>query len=104
MKEHIITDDLQALYRLFRRLSPHRFKESGNQGDLLEIVMDLGRDASIRFRSGELRLDGLVVSQEDIDFVTERIGDFGDDNRGRYRTHPPPYLCHFAIARGRSSA
>src|SRR5919205_3154048 len=49
--------------------------------DLLEIVMDLGRLPEARYRGHERFLSGREVSQDDIDFVTNRIGVFGEDNR-----------------------
>ena len=50
-------------------------------GELLEIVLDLGREPEARFDHGEQILDSLQVTSEDIDYVTARVGAFGDDNR-----------------------
>src|ERR1700694_5345016 len=50
-------------------------------GELLEIVLDLGREPEARFDHGEQILDSLQVTAEDIDYVTARVGAFGDDNR-----------------------
>jgi stage III sporulation protein SpoIIIAA len=57
-----------------RHMPPHR-------GELLEIVLDLGREPEARFDGGEVILDTLQVTQEDIEYVVARVGAFGDDNR-----------------------
>ena len=57
-----------------RRLSQER-------RDLLEIVLDLGREPEARFTDGEAILDSVQVTHQDLEYVTERVGDFGDDNR-----------------------
>ncbi len=54
---------------------------SQERGDLLEIVLDLGREPEARFTDGEAILDSVQVTHHDLEYVTERVGDFGDDNR-----------------------
>lgn len=49
--------------------------------DLLEIVMDLGRLPEARYRGKERFLSDREVTQEEIDTVITRIGEFGEDNR-----------------------
>jgi stage III sporulation protein SpoIIIAA len=49
--------------------------------DLLEIVMDLGRLPEARYRTKERFLSDQEVTQEEIDYVIGRIGEFGEDNR-----------------------
>lgn len=56
-------------------------QSSDNPADLLEIVMDLGRLPEARYRNHERFLSDHEVTQEEIDYVTERIGTFGEDNR-----------------------
>ncbi|NJN15057.1 MAG: AAA family ATPase [Oscillochloris sp.] len=53
----------------------------GDPDDMLEIVMDLGRRPEVRYRTEERLLSEREVSQEEIDFVISRIGQFGEDNR-----------------------
>ncbi|HWE62405.1 MAG TPA: R3H domain-containing nucleic acid-binding protein [Chloroflexota bacterium] len=79
--EHVITDDLHAIIGALPPRIAAVIEDKSGESDLLEIVMDLGREPSIRYRSGERRLTGTLVSQEDIDFVIAHIGDFGEDNR-----------------------
>jgi stage III sporulation protein SpoIIIAA len=57
--------------------------ESGvdDKENLLEIIMDLGRLPEARYRGHERFLSDREVSQDDIDYVINRIGMFGEDNR-----------------------
>ena len=79
--QQTVTDDIDAL---LEALPPHigdPLKASGNRSDLLEVVMDLGRPPEARFPDGETILSPHDVTEEDLDYVIERIGAFGDDNR-----------------------
>ncbi|MYB85348.1 MAG: AAA family ATPase [Chloroflexi bacterium] len=49
--------------------------------DLLEVVLDLGRPPQARFAGKDIHLGCADVSRDDLDHVTARVGDFGDDNR-----------------------
>lgn len=76
-----ITDDLDALLNV---LPPHikEVLEAVNEGEkLIEIIMDLGRQPEARFTDREVILSEQEVTQLDLDYVTERIGDFMGDNR-----------------------
>ena len=81
MKEKQITDDLEAL---LEALPPHLqepLRLRPDAKDLLEVVMDLGRKPEARFPTGEVHLCDSEVSEEDLNYVAQRIGSFGDDNR-----------------------
>ena len=54
---------------------------SQGRGDLLEVVLDLGREPEARFTDGEAILNSANVGNAEIDYVTEHVGLFGDDNR-----------------------
>jgi stage III sporulation protein SpoIIIAA/predicted RNase H-like HicB family nuclease len=76
-----ITDDLDVLLNV---LPPdiHAALQQANRADqLLEVVMDLGRVPEARFTDSETILREREISQEDLDFVVERIGQFTSDNR-----------------------
>jgi stage III sporulation protein SpoIIIAA len=80
--ERVVVDDLTALLEgvpAHIRESLERHKQL--QPDLLEIVLDLGREPEARFPGAEVILSEIPVSQTDIDYVIQRIGAFGDDNR-----------------------
>ncbi len=78
-----VTDNLEQLLEIL----PVPIREALHEGDhlegLIEIVMDLGRDAEARFADGRVvwLREGTAVTIEDIDYVTQRVGEFGKDNR-----------------------
>ncbi len=77
----ISTEDLADLLEI---LPPNVYKpliEQPDVNDLIEVVLDLGRPPSARFTNREIELTKREVIQEDIDYITNRIGAFGDDNR-----------------------
>ena len=49
--------------------------------NLIEVVMDLGRQAEGRFPSRAINLSESTITREDIDYVTHRVGAFTQDNR-----------------------
>jgi stage III sporulation protein SpoIIIAA len=70
---------------LLEALPPH-IQQALLQGeekpeDVLEIVLDLGRLPEARYPAQERFLSDLEITREDIEYVTSRIGDFGEDNR-----------------------
>ncbi len=79
--QHAITDDLQALLATLPPGIHDAVNRLDNRSELLEIVMDLGRYAEGRFPDGEVILSTQPVTNADLDYVAERIGEFGDDNR-----------------------
>src|SRR5216684_2116480 len=80
-----LTDaDPGELDLLFQALPPHlnrAVKRLDHQGLLLEVVLDLGREPEARFPDHEVILDDTAVTSEDLEFVSSRVGSFGDDNR-----------------------
>ena len=76
-----MTDDLDQLLEV---LPPHicdPLEALQDRRDLLEVVMDLGREPEARMPGREVLLSTHAVREEDIDYVIQRIGAFGDDNR-----------------------
>ncbi len=79
--QKVITDDLDALIEI---LPPHIEKLLRKQeyiSNLLEVVLDLGRNPEARFPQEEVVLNPQEITEQDIDYVTARIGSFGGDNR-----------------------
>jgi stage III sporulation protein SpoIIIAA len=79
--QHVITDDLNALLAALPPSIREAVYRLENRSELLEIVMDLGRVAEGRFPDGEVILSSEPVTSADLEYVVERIGEFGDDNR-----------------------
>ncbi len=76
-----ITDDLEALLGVLPPYISDVLKAVNEAEKLLEIIIDLGRPPEARFTDREMILSEREVSQADIDYVIERIGQFMGDNR-----------------------
>src|SRR5437660_10224927 len=77
----VVTDDPDQLLEV---LPPHicdPLQALQDRRELLEVVMDLGREPEARMPGREVLLSTHSVREEDIDYVIQRIGEFGDDNR-----------------------
>jgi stage III sporulation protein SpoIIIAA len=85
MQEGILqTVNIDDIHSLLAVMPPHiaaDLKKDLGSGDLLEIVMDLGRLPQARFPGHEVTLGGHEVTHADIEYVTGRIGSFSGDNR-----------------------
>jgi len=64
---------------------PHRVSSALRQredlSELLEVVLDLGREPEARFVSGDASLSSQEIEADDLQGVIDRLGEFGDDNR-----------------------
>ena len=78
-----VTDNLAQLLEILPPPLRGSFDEDAMTEGLIEIVMDLGRDAEARFSDGRVvwLREGQPITAEDIDYVTARVGAFGKDNR-----------------------
>ncbi|HKC76172.1 MAG TPA: R3H domain-containing nucleic acid-binding protein [Chloroflexota bacterium] len=77
-------EQIDDIHLLLDALPPHicdAVQEPSGNDQLLEVVMDLGREPTARFRGREIQLSTIPVSDDDLSYVTGRIGAFGDDNR-----------------------
>ncbi len=79
--EQIVTDDLDLLLdALPLRIGDHLRADERRAG-LLEVVMDLGRLPEARYPGREVVLSHQEVTEDDLQFVIDHIGEFGLDNR-----------------------
>jgi len=76
-----ITDNIDALIDVLPSPIADSLRSENRFEDLLEVILDLGRRPEARFTDRETDLGAGEVTQGEIDCVTSRIGDFGDDNR-----------------------
>ncbi|MEW6715970.1 MAG: R3H domain-containing nucleic acid-binding protein [Chloroflexota bacterium] len=81
MTKRRITDDLHALLSVLPQDIKQAVEKLNDNDNLLEVILDLGRIPTARFTHSEVVLRDIEVSREDIDYVTERIGEFDADNR-----------------------
>jgi len=79
--QHKITDDLEALLTVFPPEISQRLREFGDEGNLIEIVMDLGRYPEARYVDSDRALLDREITSQDITYVVQRVGQFTDDNR-----------------------
>ena len=76
-----ITDDLELLLRVMPPYIRDALHRQADLKNLIEVVMDLGRQAEGRFPSRAINLSESTITREDIDYVTHRVGAFTQDNR-----------------------
>ncbi|MEW5987289.1 MAG: R3H domain-containing nucleic acid-binding protein [Chloroflexota bacterium] len=74
-------EDLRALLAILPTTIRESLDKIGRDDELLEVVMDLGRQPSARYTDGETTLRQEEVTQAEIDQVINGIGDFDEDNR-----------------------
>ncbi|MBI3287387.1 MAG: AAA family ATPase [Chloroflexi bacterium] len=76
-----ITDDLDALLGVIPPDLAEQVRAQGEFDKLLEVVLDLGRLPEARYLEREAVLRQTEVTEQDLEYVVARIGEFGDDNR-----------------------
>ncbi len=82
--EHAVTDDLENMLAVLPpRIADalEQTAEGYRKDDLIELVLDLGRRPEARYQRTEVFLSEEEITREDLQYVEERIGTFGDDNR-----------------------
>ena len=75
------TDDIHSLLAVMPPHVASDLKKDLGNGELLEIVMDLGRLPEARFPGREVFIGDHEVTDADIQHVTGLIGAFSGDNR-----------------------
>lgn len=73
--------DLQKLLEILPVPIAEKIESIGRETELLEVVMDLGRQPAARYTDGEIVLSQEEVTHADITAVVNGVGDFDDDNR-----------------------
>ena len=74
-------DDLEALLAVLPPAVRKAVEREGAAGELLEVVLDLGRPPEARFAGGDFYLSADGVTAEDLAHVTAGVSPFGGDNR-----------------------
>lgn len=73
--------DLQKLLKILPVPIAEKIESIGREIELLEVVMDFGRQPSARYTDGEVTLSEEEVTREEITAVVNGVGNFDDDNR-----------------------
>ena len=84
LNESTVTDDLELLLTVLPPRIADALEHVGDEyrkDDLIELVLDLGRRPEARYQKSEVFLSEAEVTREDLEYVAERLGQFGDDNR-----------------------
>ena len=76
-----VVGDLETIVAIIPPHIQEPLQELTDLEDLLEVVLDLGRPPEARFPDRDIPLDIHEVTDEDLQHVVNRIGDFGEDNR-----------------------
>jgi stage III sporulation protein SpoIIIAA len=79
--EKTIQRDLALLVDVLPKRVAKSLLSREDLNELLEVILDLGRLPEARFPAGDVGLDDQEITLEDLDYVVQRVGDFGDDNR-----------------------
>jgi stage III sporulation protein SpoIIIAA len=76
-----ITDDLDALLSVLPKDIQEALQDIERRDELLEVILDLGRVPTARYTDGEVVLRDTEVTQDEVQHVVSRIGEFDADNR-----------------------
>lgn len=79
--ERVVVDDLNVLLEVLPPPIRESLDRHGRAPDLLEVILDLGREPEARFPGREVILTATPVADEELQYVTSRVGSFGEDNR-----------------------
>ena len=76
-----VTDDLHKLLTILPYDLQQYLLEHERSGQLVEVVLDLGRRPEARFPQGSEYLTERVINHNDLQYCVERVGLFSGDNR-----------------------
>ena len=74
-------DDVDALLQTLPAAIRRAIEAQDDFDSLLEIVLDLGRRPSARYREREIQLTESEITTAELEEVVRQLGEFGDDNR-----------------------
>ena len=77
----LLADDLNQLLDILPQFISTPIKQHPNQGQLIEIVLDIGRRPEARFSKGSSYLSYRTIVWQDLDYILKRLGKFSGDNR-----------------------
>ena len=79
--QELTEQDIHLLVDLLPQRIRDGLDSSQDLGQLLEIVLDLGRQPEARYLAKTHEISPAEVTLDDIDYAVARVGEFGGDNR-----------------------
>lgn len=76
-----IVDDLDKFLAIFPNDIKKKLEEDPEIKDLIEVVLDLGREIEARFYRKTVIFNGRYTSEEDLNYIIARVGEFSGDKR-----------------------
>lgn len=73
--------DLRKLFNVFPPDIQQILEDHKNKGEVLEVILDLGKRAEARFLGKTEYISKRNISWQDLDYTVRRVGKFNDDNR-----------------------
>ena len=77
----LLADDLTQLLDVLPTFISAPLEKHPRQGELVEIVLDIGRRPEARFAKGTDYLSYRTIVWQDLDYILKRLGKFSGDNR-----------------------
>jgi len=79
--QKVITDDLNSLLDILPEHIRRPLSEQADISELVEVILDLGRQPEARFFTREMTIIPQDISELDLEYVIHRVSIFGGDNR-----------------------
>ncbi|XP_010552952.1 PREDICTED: uncharacterized protein ycf45 [Tarenaya hassleriana] len=76
-----VATELEAFFEILPSRMRRELAKHEEIGELIEVVLDLGRRPLARFPSGDWVMSEQTVTHEDLRHAVAKVGDFSDDNR-----------------------
>ena len=77
----LLADDLNQLLDVLPKFISDTLRKHPNRGQLIEIVLDIGRRPEARFSNSTQYLSYRTIVWQDLDLILKRLGKFSGDNR-----------------------
>ncbi|MEL7052283.1 MAG: R3H domain-containing nucleic acid-binding protein [Cyanobacteria bacterium J06588_5] len=81
LRSQEITDDLPKLLAILPEYIQKKLERHPDKDQLIEVILDLGRQPEARFSDSVEYLSEIPVSKADLQHCIDRVGHFGGDNR-----------------------
>ena len=81
LQPQAVTDDLPQLLEILPAYIRDQLESHPQRDQLIEVILDLGRQPEARFSDAVQYLSDVPVSKADLQHCIDRVGHFGGDNR-----------------------